>query len=58
MLMDDDRCGCPVLKSKTSDEPYVILHLFLELNQMKGRHLNDLDELRLESTEIILFLSN
>ena len=52
--MDDDRCGCPVSKPKTSDATPFDFTLFPKLKgELKGKHFNKLHELRLESTKII-----
>ena len=54
--MDNDTCGHPVLKVKTSDVTLCDFTFLPKLkDEMKGRHLNDFYELRLESTERINF---
>ena len=56
MIMNYVRCGHQVLKSKTSDLMLFYFPFFHKLKgEMKGGHLNDFDELRLKSTEIIYF---
>ena len=56
MIMDYVRCGRQVLKYKTSDVMLCDFAFFHKLTgEMKGGHLNDFDELRLKSSEIIYF---
>ena len=55
-IIDVDRCGLPVSKSKTSGVKScrMILALFPKLKEdLKGKHSNDLDELRSKSTRIL-----
>ena len=55
-IMDDDRCGRPMLKSKTSDVTFCDFPSPTPpklKGEMKERHLNNLDELKSESTELI-----
>ena len=64
-IMDDDRCCRPVSKSKASDFKLVKHRLDVDRritmheicsklkDELKGKHFNDLDELRSESTRIL-----
>ena len=53
-IIDNDRCSRPVSKSKTIDVKSGRVISFPKLkDELKGKHFNDLDELRSESARIL-----